>query len=75
MAVPHRNNVTVGAASSPNDHEHSAVKKTGADAANLTIVKSVVDHRHGIAGKHLLTFFSKLLAADLATESILPAGE
>jgi hypothetical protein len=54
MAVPHRNDVAARAALSPYDHNHSAVEETGADPANLAVVKPVVDHRHRVAGKHLL---------------------
>jgi hypothetical protein len=53
MAVPHRNDVAARAALSPYDHNHSAVEETGADPANLAVVKPVVDHRHRVAGKHL----------------------
>src|SRR5260370_15123772 len=53
MAVPHRNNVAAGAALSPYDHDHSALEETGADPANLAVIKPVVDHRYRVPGKTL----------------------
>jgi hypothetical protein len=53
MAVPHRDDVTAGAALGPNDHHHSAIEESGADPTNFAVVKPVVRDRHRDAGKHL----------------------
>jgi hypothetical protein len=45
--------VTVRAALSPYDHDHSTIEEAGADPPNLAVIKPLVDHRHRIAGKHL----------------------
>jgi hypothetical protein len=53
MTVPHRNDVAARAPLCPYDHDHPVIEETGADPANLAIVKPVLDHRHRVARKHL----------------------
>jgi hypothetical protein len=60
MAVPHRNDVAARAALSPYDHDHSAIEETGADPANLAVIKPVIDHRYRVTGKHLLRINSEI---------------
>jgi hypothetical protein len=42
------------AAFGPYDHDHPICQEACADPANFAVIRPVVDHRHGVTGKHLL---------------------
>jgi len=63
MTIPHRDDVPARTARGPDDHDHSPTKKSGSDVSNLAIVESVIDHRHGHAGKHPVGVHSEIDAS------------